>query len=129
MPRWFRTFLVCAVAFAAWTVACPAFASSAAPFCDGRGATTFAPAPQLQAPLTSVEIGETDSGCRVDDKGGAVERKPPQGPEIPASDFHATPVAVDVFVFASGSSEASSICDSGVLLPGVSLRVERPPRS
>ncbi|MFO0679667.1 MAG: hypothetical protein U0169_24280 [Polyangiaceae bacterium] len=129
MPRWVRTFLVFAVALATWTVVRPAMAASSAPFCDGRGATTFAPAPQLQAPVTSMDPVDTDSGCRVDDKGGTVERHRTGGPEIPASDLHAAPHHVPVPAFAAGDERVSRPTMPGTPRTGVHADVERPPRA
>jgi hypothetical protein len=63
------------VALAVWLVASPAFAGelpgggeegtgrSAAPQCDIRGATTFGPAPTLDPPKASVDIGDDDAAC------------------------------------------------------------------
>jgi hypothetical protein len=60
------------VALAAWLVlATPAFAGedrdsggrSAAPQCDTRGATTFAPAPNLDPPQASIDVGDDDGAC------------------------------------------------------------------
>jgi hypothetical protein len=56
--RWARIFVACATALVAWLVAAPAYA--AAPLCDPRGATAIAPAPQLQEPLTSIDVGARD---------------------------------------------------------------------
>ncbi len=56
--RWVRLFVAIATALVAWLVAAPAYAS--APLCDPRGATAIAPAPQLQEPLTSLDIGAPD---------------------------------------------------------------------
>ncbi len=56
-------------ALALWLVASPAFAGeegtgrSAAPQCDTRGATTFAPAPTLDPPQASIDVGDDDATC------------------------------------------------------------------
>ncbi|WP_394826148.1 hypothetical protein [Pendulispora albinea] len=81
-----RTVIAIVVAFAAWSIAPSAFASSSgsqpaspnsaeqvrevragssAPQCDQRGATTFAPTPTLDPPNASIDVGDADdSDCR-----------------------------------------------------------------
>lgn len=61
MRRLIRTFTVALVTLAAWLVAGPAFA--AAPICDDRGASAFAPAPTLDSPNASVDIGVGGDTC------------------------------------------------------------------
>jgi hypothetical protein len=50
-----------ATALAVWAVAAPARAE--APLCDPHGATGIAPAPQLQQPETSIDVGAPPEDC------------------------------------------------------------------
>lgn len=57
------------IALAMWLVASPAFAGeegtgrSAAPQCDTRGATTFAPAPTLAPQMASIDVSDDEASC------------------------------------------------------------------
>ena len=162
MPRWVRTAVACAFAFAAWVVVTPARAwtmmssvsieerapqSSAAtdptpapmptlpttspttraPLCDDRGATTFAPAPQLQAPQTSIEMDERDD-CLSNflDDGVAHQGGAPRA-------FSAAPDAAMVTLIPAVArcprGELVVVHFDSILPPaGERFRVERPPR-
>jgi hypothetical protein len=62
--QWLKHALFVATALVAWLVAMPARAE--APMCDPRGAVTFAPAPQLPAPTTSIDVGPMPADCSDD---------------------------------------------------------------
>ena len=128
LSHWGRLFVAFAAALAVWAIASPAFA--AAPLCDPHGATGIAPAPQLQQPETSIDVGEAPDECgntceataTIDD-GRAPEPAPPgagQDPLVPSAAPAILP-AVSVESFArdgvSGSGRA-----------GARSRVDRPPR-
>jgi hypothetical protein len=53
-----RRLLIAALATVIWLIA-PS-ANAAAPRCDIRAATTFGPAPTLEEPTSSVDLGEND---------------------------------------------------------------------
>jgi hypothetical protein len=57
-----RAIVLAATMLGVWLCASPAWAyvSLAAPQCDHREATTFAPAPTLQDATTSMDLGDTD---------------------------------------------------------------------
>jgi len=58
MRRVLRAMTATAMALAVWLVVAPARA--AAPLCDTRGATTFAPPPTLQPPMASIDVSSGD---------------------------------------------------------------------
>jgi hypothetical protein len=58
VKRWSRIALSLLAATLVWLVA--GSARAAAPFCDARGATSFAPNPTLEEPNTSIDIGQAD---------------------------------------------------------------------
>lgn len=63
----YRLVLSLVAAFAVMALAREAkAATSDAPQCDARAATTFAPAPQLQDPETSMDLREGPCGIEVD---------------------------------------------------------------
>jgi hypothetical protein len=118
-----------AAALAVWAIATPAFA--AAPLCDPHGATGIAPAPQLQEPERSIDVGDAPDDCgafvvsaeSVDD-GRAPEPTPPaavQDQLVPSE----TPA------IAPATSEGSFARDgtSGSERAGARSRVDRPPRA
>lgn len=82
--RLLRFAVTFAVALCAWLVVRPAHAEGiGAPLCDARGATSLAPAPQLQALLLSIgEVPETPCG---DDAAFQRSVNPSQGPSWEAS--------------------------------------------
>jgi hypothetical protein len=93
---WAHRIVAFAFALAAWVVARPALA--AAPLCDPRGAVTFAPAPQLQAPLASVDIGTDRDGCSAAlGKDPMISRGEAPNVAAPMAEFIATlPAALSV---------------------------------
>jgi hypothetical protein len=135
VPRWCRNVVAIAAALVAWLVAAPAHAS--APLCDPRGATMIAPAPELEAPLTSLDaatpaddaqpqcdLGHAD-GCACSG-GHAPSPRISSAPALAA----ALPAAVTRLTLRSprtGSCAARD--DSAGERPGERGRVDRPPRS
>src|SRR5437660_12863648 len=129
LRRWLRLFVACATALAAWVVATPAHA--AAPLCDQRGATTFAPPPQLQPIETSIDVGPpADDDCfgrlggiTTVDGGGS-----PSAPSATVSVDMAVPIA------AHGVSDPAWVPTREARdgktgeREGVRSRVDRPPR-
>ncbi|WP_394835245.1 hypothetical protein LVJ94_52980 [Pendulispora rubella] len=73
------------VTMAAWFTAAPAWASDmvsrtapavpsrAAPLCDMRGATMFAPTPTLDGPSASIDVGQDDASCLPSFEGHSYE--------------------------------------------------------
>ena len=129
LPRWARLFVAFAAAFAVWAIATPARAS--APLCDPRGATVIAPAPQLQQPETSIDIGVSPDECfeslaalkSVDDG-----RAPEPTPASSAGD----PVVQNVAPVISRAAVGGSVARDGVAgseRAGARNRVDRPPRA
>jgi hypothetical protein len=128
MPSWMRTLALVAVTLAVWLAVAPA--SAAAPLCDPRAASGFAPPPTLDAPAASVDVGDSSDSCAwlVVDKDSAYN----QGR---GSDPWPTPSRADVTV----EPDASSVSPAPAILvpltyeptinrPGVRDRLERPPR-
>jgi hypothetical protein len=117
-----------AAALAVWAIATPAFA--AAPLCDPRGATGIAPAPQLQQPETSIDVGQAADECDVFvvgtesvDHGRAPQPVPPGAEMDPsvAGIVAAVAPAVSVESFARDGTPGSARA-------GARSRVDRPPR-
>jgi len=130
LSRWARLFVAGATAFVVWLVAAPAYA--AAPLCDPRGATAIAPAPQLQDPVTSLDVGApVDEPCnespvanRTANPGHAPVPAPPRAAgdsALPTAtpEVHDTPLA---------SARAERDTRSGAR-NGEHTRVDRPPRT
>jgi hypothetical protein len=117
-----------AAAFAVWAIATPAFA--AAPLCDPRGATGVAPAPQLQQPETSIDVGMAPDECdllstmttTIDD-GRAPEPTPPS-----AAQDQLVPSVVPEIAPAASAGSFSRDGVSGSERAGARARVDRPPR-
>jgi hypothetical protein len=127
MPRSARTLLVAITALAVWLVAWPA--SAAAPLCDGRGASGFAPPPILDPQDASVDVGMSPDSC-------------PDGVERDSS-FHqgrvpdplpsptvasALPVDTRVTVLPCDGSRRPAGFEPMSAMLGVRDRLERPPR-
>ena len=126
--RWGRLMVAFAAALAVWAIAIPAFA--AAPMCDPHGATGVAPAPQLQQPETSIDLGVAADDCdellalttAVND-GRAPEPAPTS-----AGQEHVLPSVVPA-VYPAGSPESLARGSSvGSERAGARARVDRPPR-
>jgi hypothetical protein len=127
--RWARLFVAVATALVAWLVAAPAYAS--APLCDVRGATAIAPAPQLQEPTTSLDVGAPDenecSESAITVRALHDGRAPVPASPIASSDSvvpSVVPVVLDA-PFVSSCTDRDS-CDGA--RDGDHARVDRPPR-
>ena len=118
-----------AAAFAVWAIATPAFA--AAPLCDPHGATGIAPAPQLQQPETSIDVGVAPDDCNelttLTDavQGGRAPQPVPASagqdrlvPNVPP----AIPPAASAGSFARDGTSGSARAEAR-------SRVDRPPRA
>jgi hypothetical protein len=128
LSRWGRLMLAFAAALAVWAIATPAFA--AAPLCDPRGATGIAPAPQLQQPESSLDVGQAADDCdgfntltASFDDGRAPEPAPASAPQ----DELVPNVAPVIALAASGGSFARD-GTSASERAGARSRVDRPPR-
>ena len=131
MKRALAHLVTFAVAIAVWLIALPAFAgTSAAPQCDSRGATTFAPAPTLQAPLASIDVGPDDDAAECAAQAllaayhrgdGSSSRTASDGPE-------ATIPRAAIIVPAVSTGELPRAESVGRALSGVARTLERPPR-
>ena len=110
-----------------WTLARPALAS--APLCDPRGATVFAPAPQLQQPLTSIDVEANECtrptlDPRSVDHGGA-----PAGriaPQVSDALLVQAPVPAFVAPFQWGTRRPRAMIEKH---PARLAAIERPPRT
>jgi len=130
LSRCARLFVACATALVAWLVAAPAYAS--APLCDPRGATAIAPAPQLQQPLTSIDVGTPgDDGCReyaVTVRTVNDGRAP--APASPSTSFDSAVPSTTPLVLASPCASRRAAWDAREgERPGEQSRVDRPPRA
>ena len=118
-----------AAALAVWAIATPAFA--AAPLCDPRGATGIAPAPQLQQPETSIDVGQAPDECDLFvvgtesiDHGRAPQPVPPPGAEM-------DPLVPGVVAKIAPAASVESFARDGTpgsARAGARARVDRPPR-
>lgn len=126
MPKTLVKYVLCvATMIAAWLVVSPARAE--APLCDQRGATTFAPAPQLQQIQLSIDIGTSDE-C---DPLALLRVVSPDRPVVwdaPSPEPMALGAAPPRFV-----PGAQPVCfaDTRLLDPALGVRssVDRPPRA
>ena len=108
-----------------WLLATPARA--AAPQCDTRGATTFAPAPTLQAPSTSIDIGDAAPECGDSWLADALDQRsssPDAGQELAQTVLASGPVNL----VAPSTRTETPEPPRGRPLPGVRFSLDRPPR-
>ena len=115
--------LICALFV--WLLATPARA--AAPQCDTRGATTFAPAPTLQAPSTSIDIGDAAPECGDSWLADALDQRsssPSAGQEVAQTVLAAGPLHLVAPSTRTESPEPSQ----GRPLTGIRMSLDRPPR-
>jgi hypothetical protein len=128
MARGFRLVYVVLAALAVWLVALPA--SAAAPICDDRGASGFAPAPTLDTPNASVDIGMTPDPCafHLERDVSFHQGRAPQPLPAPLG-VDVMPVDVRVIVHAPPSALRLQDLDAEGSRLGVAGRLERPPRS
>jgi hypothetical protein len=128
LSRWGRLMVALATALAVWAIAAPARAE--APLCDPRGATGIAPAPQLQQPVTSIDVGAPQDDCSellsltlaIDD--GRTPEPPAQSTANEPLVTSAVPAVCEAAV--SGAIERESVSWSE--RAGARDRVDRPPR-
>jgi hypothetical protein len=129
-PGLIRTVLTFAVFAMVWLVAAPAFASTKAPVCDPRGATTFAPPPQLQDLEQSLDVAEAED-CAARPEETRHVTSPKRAPRTLASSAQ-EPAAAGV--------SPSVVCGECELLPapartatagprGFRVTLDRPPRA
>jgi hypothetical protein len=127
MPRALRPVFALLATLAVWLVASPAFA--AAPMCDDRGASGMAPAPTLDTPNASVDIGMNPDTCslHVERDASYHEGRAPQPlPSPHGADLLPADHAVTLHVLPSGSTARESAVDAA--RSGIPSRLERPPR-
>jgi hypothetical protein len=128
LSRWSRLFVAFAAALAVWAIATPAWA--AAPLCDPRGATGIAPAPQLQQPETSIDVGVAPDECalrvealRSAEDGRAPEPRSPSVASDPVASSTGTPSAPATFESVAPPALETPLGEQS----GVRSRVDRPP--
>jgi hypothetical protein len=119
--------LAIAAALVVWLVASPARAALA-PQCDARGAITFAPPPQLQPPLESIDQGDVGLTCeeRLALEGGVEQGNAPIPTTSPEPALGGALPAI--------SPAAAEACPpraiETIAVPrGRATRIERPPRA
>ena len=118
-----------AAALAVWAIATPAFA--AAPLCDPRGATGIAPAPQLQQPETSIDIGEAPEDCGLlSQVATSIEHGRAPQPVPPGAGQNRLVPSVAAAISPAASTESfARDGTTGSERAGARSRVDRPPRS
>jgi hypothetical protein len=127
LGRWYRLMVAFAAAFAVWAIATPAYA--AAPLCDPHGATSEAPAPQLQEPATSIDLGITpeceafSSMTSTFDHGRAPAPTPSRAAPEPL-----VPSVMERIALAAGEESFARDGVSGSARAEARSRVDRPPR-
>jgi hypothetical protein len=128
MGKLLRTFLAIATFFVAWLVVSPARAwTNLAPICDPRGATTFAPPPQIQDPEQSLDIPADCGDSAPVDTTNLVRGRAPQ---IDIT-FSQEPVArAEIRVPAHAFVERLRRPRASLDTPpsGVRMTIDRPPR-
>jgi hypothetical protein len=128
MRSWLRSVVLIAVTLAVWLVVKPA--AAAAPLCDERGATTFAPPPTLDAPTESIDVGDGTDACAwltLDRDAAYSEHTGGEARQLAArSDVtvHAPPA----FVPPAQGVIVPIAADETAHPVGVRARLERPPR-
>ncbi|WP_394845784.1 hypothetical protein LZC95_53240 [Pendulispora brunnea] len=109
--------------------AVPSVPSRAAPLCDIRGATMFAPTPTLDGPSASVDVGEPDASCLPTFEGHSYEQGHHPSPSssgeaapegLPPGNAHALRMPLTGFVAWPIHQETAPA--------GVRHSIERPPR-
>jgi hypothetical protein len=126
MARWARSLVMVAAGLLVWLAAGRAFA--AAPLCDDRGAIMLAPAPVLDTPVASVDVGDTfdckdqhafDTSCRQGRSSSDPFPSPRQFEAVLRSPLPVLgPAVLPARLFRSPPESRA----------GVRYRVERPPR-
>jgi hypothetical protein len=128
MRKLLRTFLAVATFAVAWLVVSPARAwTNMAPICDPRGATTFAPPPQIQDAEQSLDVPED---CAETSPLETKSFSRGRGPEIQIS--FSSDVATQTSSVSSSLTFVSLapriIVRAEPLAHGVHTTLERPPK-
>jgi hypothetical protein len=127
MSAWVRRLVTFACLAAAWLVVRPAAAS--APMCDDRGASMLAPAPILDTPTSSVDVGDHDTGCEAWlGHGDAYHRSERPTRVFPSLRTDFIPYSVQPSVPPSCRALALRPGVTGFGPAGVRVLLERPPR-
>jgi len=127
MSRALRPIVALLTLLGAWLVASPAFA--AAPMCDDRGATGLAPAPTLDAPNASIDIGMNPDACGLHverDASFHQGRAPDPLPSPASADVLPADTTVTLRVPLAALSPRDSVTNGS--RSAVPSRLERPPR-
>jgi len=128
MSVWVRRCLTVASLLAVWLVVRPA--AAAAPVCDERGASMVAPAPTLDTPDSSVDVGEHLDGCEAWLSAGKEYKqggRPSTAAAAPDVDATVPAVLVDIPPPPEVPSVGSRL--ETVDRAGVRFLLERPPRT
>jgi hypothetical protein len=128
--RLIRALLTVAVFAMVWLVAAPAFASTRAPVCDPRGATTFAPPPQLQDLEQSLDVVEPED-CAARSEETRHVTSPKRAPRVVPSAGQEPATAGPPLPVACAESERLSapVAKVPTSSPGYRTPLERPPRA
>jgi len=127
MPSWARSLIAVSAGLLVWLVAAPARA--AAPLCDNRGAIMLAPAPVLDAPVASVDIGEPSDCLDLHAFEASLEENSRSGDPFPqAAHVDAATLTARLPFPTPSSVPAPVFSEPPCPLAGVRGRVERPPR-
>ena len=107
-------------------------ALSGAPLCDPRGATTFAPPPQMQDVELSLDSGLTLDDCmttRSSDAGRAAPGRAPAPLDASASSDAMLISAVATLAAAARELQLVPVASTPCPRPGIRSTVDRPPRA
>jgi len=129
VPGWCRLLVAFATAFAVWALAAPARA--AAPLCDPRGATVMAPAPSLEEPETSIDVGSPADDCLIRFAlSAATGGRAPEAPSTTSMQGDpAVPGAGVILPAAPSANVIPAPVAPGGERPGARGRIDRPPRA
>src|SRR5262249_39278018 len=125
VTRAWRLLLAFAVACTTWLVSTPALA--AAPLCDTRGATVFAPAPTLHPPPASIDVGGDDASCIDLATAESLRRGAPPAEELD-DPSQAVLSLTDVWLHPGSLGRGTSFAVAAGSRPGMRCPIERPPR-
>jgi hypothetical protein len=127
MSRPVRILVVTLVALAAWLVAGTAVA--AAPICDDRGASAFAPSPTLDTPNESIDIGTGPEACGYAiDEGVGLHQGRAHDPLPAPAGADLLPAGAGTRVLAAAERVMARSFISSKGKSGIHGRVDRPPR-
>ena len=102
---------------------------SRAPLCDDRAATMFAPAPQLQAPQTSIDVGDSPDDCLSSFLDDGVAHQGGDSRGVNSVPDAAMLAAVPTVPAAPHVNHALDLPAELAVPKGVHTRLDRPPRS